>query len=120
MQLKALAKKQTDMNLLSNVSVAIALLFSLASAMTHIKECSKMATLTFDSTQTTKEEILKRIALAGYDYDKFHAPDDKFSQLRECCRYERTNKTAIAPEEKSEEQCIRQYVSIVEPEQGVN
>ena len=37
---------------------------------------SKMATITYDSIKTNQDEILKRIALAGYDSDKFLAPDD--------------------------------------------
>ena len=36
---------------------------------------TKMATLTYDATKTSQDEILKRIALAGYDNDKFLAPD---------------------------------------------
>jgi copper chaperone CopZ len=36
---------------------------------------TKMATITYDSTKTNQDEILKRIALAGYDSDKFLAPD---------------------------------------------
>ena len=55
---------------------------------------SKMATITYDSTKTNQSEILKRIALAGYDSDKFLAPDDVYSKLPECCQYERVNKTA--------------------------
>ena len=56
---------------------------------------SKMATITYDSTKTNQDEILKRIALAGYDSDKFLAPDDVYSKLAGCCQYERVNKTAI-------------------------
>jgi hypothetical protein len=32
-----------------------------------------MATLIYDSKITNKDEILKRIALVGYDSEKFHA-----------------------------------------------
>ena len=53
---------------------------------------SKMAKITFDSTKTNQDEILKRIALGGYDNDKFLAPDDVYSKLPACCQYERTNK----------------------------
>jgi hypothetical protein len=34
---------------------------------------TKMATLIYDSKITNKDEILKRIALVGYDSEKFHA-----------------------------------------------
>ena len=53
---------------------------------------SKMATLTFDSKKTSKEEILKRIALAGYDNEQFLAPDDLYSKLPASYQYERTLK----------------------------
>ena len=39
-------------------------------------ESTQIATLTYDSEKTTRSEILKRIALAGYDNDEFLAPDD--------------------------------------------
>lgn len=54
---------------------------------------SKMATLTYDEKQTTKDEILKRIALAGYDSESFLAPTDVYEKLPECCHYERALKS---------------------------
>lgn len=56
---------------------------------------TKMATLTYDATKTNQDEILKRIALAGYDSDKFLAPDDVYSQLPGCCQYDRVAKTPV-------------------------
>ncbi|SDB29562.1 Copper chaperone CopZ [Flavobacteriaceae bacterium MAR_2010_188] len=53
---------------------------------------SKLAQITFDSKQTNRDEILKRIALAGYDSDEYLAPNTAYSQLAECCKYERQNK----------------------------
>ena len=55
---------------------------------------SKLATITFDSQKTNKNEILKRIALAGYDSDSFLAPDDVYNDLHGCCQYDRTAKAA--------------------------
>lgn len=64
---------------------------------------SKMATMTYDDTRTNPDEILKRIALAGYDSDKFLAPDDAYAKLRECCQYERINKKeSVMPESAME------------------
>ncbi|OFZ65639.1 MAG: mercury transporter [Bacteroidetes bacterium RIFCSPHIGHO2_02_FULL_44_7] len=60
---------------------------------------TKMATLVYDTTKTNRSEILKRIALAGYDSDEFLAPDDVYAKLPACCKYERANKTAAAQEE---------------------
>lgn len=56
---------------------------------------TKMATLTYDAKMTNQSEILKRIALAGYDSDSFLAPDDVYASLPDCCQYERAKK---APE----------------------
>jgi copper chaperone CopZ len=50
---------------------------------------TKMATLTYDAKKTNQSEILKRIALAGYDSDSFIAPDDVYASLMECCQYDR-------------------------------
>lgn len=50
---------------------------------------TKMATLTYDSDKTNQDEILKRIALAGYDSEKFLAPDDVYAKLPGCCQYSR-------------------------------
>ena len=63
---------------------------------------SKMAALTYDSTKTSQDEILKRIALAGYDSDKFLAPDDVYDALHGCCQYEREAKVAVSTEMKME------------------
>ncbi|MFA7273780.1 MAG: heavy-metal-associated domain-containing protein [Crocinitomicaceae bacterium] len=50
---------------------------------------SKMATITFDSTQTTLDVILKKIAHAGYDSDAHTAPIESYKKLHECCQYKR-------------------------------
>lgn len=59
---------------------------------------NKLATITYDSTKTNQDEILKRIALSGYDSDKFLAPDDVYAKLPGCCQYERTAKTVTLTE----------------------
>lgn len=81
---------------------------------------SKMATITYDSTKTNQDEILKRIALAGYDSDKFLAPDDVYSKLAGCCQYERVNKTAIASTTAIEDHSMHHQENVVETEQEVN
>lgn len=57
---------------------------------------TKMATITYDSSKTSKSAILKRIALSGYDNELFVSPDDTYAQLPGCCQYDR----AIAVVEK--------------------
>lgn len=58
-------------------------------------EDTKMATFTYDANKTNQDEILKRIALAGYDSDNFLAPDDVYTKLPECCQYDRVSKPVV-------------------------
>ncbi len=63
---------------------------------------TKMATLTYDSKKISQDEILKRIALSGYDSEKFLAPDAIYSKLPSCCQYDREAKVAVKTESKTE------------------
>ncbi|CAM2965322.1 Protein of unknown function [Flavobacterium succinicans] len=63
---------------------------------------TKMAVLSYDPKITSQDEILKRIALSGYDSDKFLAPDDTYSKLAGCCQYYREAKVPVKTEPKSE------------------
>ena len=58
---------------------------------------TKMATLTYDDTKTNQDEILKSIALVGYDSEKFLAPADVYSKLPGCCQYDRKAKVPVKP-----------------------
>jgi hypothetical protein len=60
-----------------------------------------MATLTYDPSKTNQDEILKRIALAGYDSDQFLAPDDVYAKLPKCCQYDRAKKSKTVKEDHS-------------------
>ncbi|MBC7885388.1 MAG: heavy-metal-associated domain-containing protein [Saprospiraceae bacterium] len=51
-----------------------------------------MAKITIDSTKTSVDEVLKRIAEVGYDSDAFRAPDAVYENLHGCCQYERPAK----------------------------
>jgi copper chaperone CopZ len=55
---------------------------------------TKMAKITFDSTKTNLDDVLKRIANAGYDSEKFRAPDEVYANLHGCCQYERPASTS--------------------------
>lgn len=57
---------------------------------------TKIATITYDSNKTAVDDVLKNIALAGYDNEKFLAPDDAYNTLPGCCQYKREKKTALA------------------------
>ena len=53
---------------------------------------TSMATITYNASKTNEDEILKRIALAGFDNEKFLAPDDVYAQLPKADQYTRTLK----------------------------
>ena len=56
---------------------------------------TRLATITYDSAKTNSDEILKRIALEGYDSEKFLAPDSKYNTLHACCQYDRDVKEEV-------------------------
>lgn len=62
---------------------------------------TKMATLTFDTTKTNQNEILKRIAAAGYESEEHLASDSAYNQLPKCCQYERVVKKDKSKNSKS-------------------
>ena len=69
-------------------------------------EDTKMATLTYDESKTNQDEILKRIALVGYDSGKFLAPADAYSKLPSCCQYDRDAKVPVKVDAASGESII--------------
>jgi len=81
---------------------------------------TKMAALLYDTTETNLTEILKRIALAGYDSDLFLAPDDVYAKLPECCHYDRVNKSARLQNEIAEKHSMQNHSTTFEEEQEVN
>jgi copper chaperone CopZ len=62
---------------------------------------TRIATITFDSTQTSTRAVLQRIAHVGYDSEQFIATDEAYADRPRCCRYKRTG-TTIAPPTKEE------------------
>lgn len=50
---------------------------------------NKIATVTYDESKTNKDEIAKRIALAGYDSELVKAKDEDYDNLPGCCQYDR-------------------------------
>jgi copper chaperone CopZ len=51
---------------------------------------AKTARITHDSTKTDLDAVLQRIAHAGYDSERYLAPDVAYTALPGCCQYERT------------------------------
>lgn len=76
---------------------------------------TKMATVTYDASKTNKDEILKRIALAGYDSDQFLAPDDVYAKLPECCKYSRIKKAEVAKTKVMEDHSSHNHTKTVDP-----
>ncbi|MGM8360424.1 heavy-metal-associated domain-containing protein [Flavobacterium sp. ARAG 55.4] len=58
-------------------------------AMVNWNVDSKIAQITYDSSKTNPEEILKRIADAGYENEEFVANDKQYNKLHSCCQYDR-------------------------------
>lgn len=81
---------------------------------------NKMATITYDSTKTNQDEILRRIALAGYDSDKYLAPDDTYNKLAECCKYERSIKTPVTLIENTENISTENPHNTIDSTEGLN
>ncbi len=63
---------------------------------------TKIASITFDTTKTNADAVLKRIAYAGYDNEIYLAPLEAYTKLPECCQYERQKKEIAAAETKTE------------------
>jgi copper chaperone CopZ len=59
---------------------------------------TKMASISYDTMQTNQDEILKRVALSGYDSDTFLAPTAVYVSLSGCCQYDRVAKTPVKEE----------------------
>ncbi len=53
---------------------------------------SEIAVITYDTTKTNQDEVLKRSALAGYDSEKNIAPESSYKGLPGCCQYDREAK----------------------------
>jgi hypothetical protein len=56
---------------------------------------TKILTMTYNSQKTSTDEVLKRIAYAGHDNEKYKAPDEAYGQLPACCQYERNKKPIV-------------------------
>jgi copper chaperone CopZ len=52
-------------------------------------ETTQIATITYDTKKTNLDTILKRVANAGYDNEKFKAPNAVYDELHGCCQYDR-------------------------------
>jgi hypothetical protein len=81
---------------------------------------TQMATLTYDTIKTNQTEILKRIALAGYDSDEFLAPDEVYENLPKDCHYNRVNKSVAAQNKTGKTNSMKNEPTTFEKVQEVN
>lgn len=52
-------------------------------------EDTKRMHVTYDESKITLDKIKKNVAAAGYDNDAYKGDDKAYSNLPECCQYER-------------------------------
>ena len=50
---------------------------------------SKIMSIEFDSAKISLDQIQKNIAAVGYDNDKYKGDDKAYSELADCCQYDR-------------------------------
>ncbi|MBK6984732.1 MAG: heavy-metal-associated domain-containing protein [Bacteroidetes bacterium] len=50
---------------------------------------TKMISVTYDTTKITLDKIQKNIAVVGYDNEKYKGDNTTYSELPECCQYDR-------------------------------
>jgi mercuric ion binding protein len=51
---------------------------------------TKMLTVNYDPSKTSKDGLCKKLAAVGHDTEKYKAPDDVYAKLPGCCHYERS------------------------------
>lgn len=61
-----------------------------AAAKVDWNEDNQTAEVSFDANKTSLDAVLKNIALAGYDNEKYLAPASTYADLHGCCQYDRT------------------------------
>lgn len=50
---------------------------------------TKMISVAYDTTKITLDQIQKNIAVVGYDNEKYKGDNATYSELPECCQYDR-------------------------------
>ncbi len=55
---------------------------------------NQRAEITYDSTVTALDEVLRRIAYAGYDNEQYLAPAEAYASLEKCCQYDRLSSSS--------------------------
>ncbi|WP_418360078.1 DUF3347 domain-containing protein [Sphingobacterium detergens] len=61
-----------------------------ADAKVDWNEDNQTANVSFNAEKTSLDAVLKKVALAGYDNEKYLAPATTYADLHGCCQYDRT------------------------------
>ena len=69
-------------------------------SMADWDKTTRKAVITYDSTRTSAQAVLQRIAAAGYDNQEFVADDAAYENLPMCCQYDRTGTAIATPDPK--------------------
>ncbi|WP_353165538.1 DUF3347 domain-containing protein [Empedobacter brevis] len=56
---------------------------------------TQTASISYNRTKTNSSEILKKIALAGFDNSEYMAPDEAYAKLTKDCQYKRDKKMTM-------------------------
>lgn len=51
---------------------------------------TKVIAITYNPSKVKADDVLKKIAVAGYDNEKFKAEDKTYAKLPSCCQYKRS------------------------------
>lgn len=82
---------------------------------------SNLLTMTYDATKTNPDAILKKVAYAGYDSDKFKAPKEAYEGLHGCCQYERpgeiSSKSVTHDEHKGHQMAATENIAPADSQQ---
>jgi outer membrane receptor for ferrienterochelin and colicins len=78
---------------------------------------TKVLELTFNPTKTSEDTILKKIADAGHDNERYCADDSVYSKLPSCCHYDRKQNIAelLPNKTKSVAQIVKEYMPMSMP-----
>lgn len=88
--------------------------YSKKTSLVDWDKTTKLASITYDIKKTNRDEILKKIALNGYDSDTYLAPDNAYFKLPDCCKYERVNKAIAKNKTLNQEKTIEANSKIAE------
>lgn len=76
---------------------------------------TQRASITYDSAATTLDAVLKQVAYAGYDNERYLAPAEAYASLDACCQYERGPQATVVAETKPTKEPVTHNESHAKP-----